>query len=77
MRESSIVARSYAASIFELANRHNLLDEFTAKIYACKNATKISSIKMPIAIRIGTGAVHNEPAIPASTYIPVNANTTA
>jgi F-type H+-transporting ATPase subunit delta len=34
MRESSIVARSYAASVFELAQRHELEDEFTASFNA-------------------------------------------
>jgi F-type H+-transporting ATPase subunit delta len=34
MRESSIVARSYAASVFELAQRHGLLEEFTASFNA-------------------------------------------
>src|SRR5688572_4623493 len=34
MREASIVARSYAASVLELAQTHNLLDEFTASFQA-------------------------------------------
>ena len=34
MKQVSIVARSYAASVFELANKHNLLDEFTASFHA-------------------------------------------
>jgi F-type H+-transporting ATPase subunit delta len=34
VKESSIVARSYAASIFELAQAHNVLDEFTASFQA-------------------------------------------
>ncbi len=34
MRESSIVARSYAASVFELAQAHGLRDEFTASFNA-------------------------------------------
>jgi F-type H+-transporting ATPase subunit delta len=32
--QSSIVARSYAASVFELAQRHGLLDEFSASFNA-------------------------------------------
>ena len=36
MRERSIVARSYAASIFELAGAHGLRDEFTASFNALK-----------------------------------------
>ncbi len=38
MRESSIVARSYAASIFELADAHGLREEFTASFSALKGA---------------------------------------
>ncbi|HEY0305436.1 MAG TPA: ATP synthase F1 subunit delta [Longimicrobiales bacterium] len=34
MRESSIVARSYAASVFELAENHGLREEFTASFNA-------------------------------------------
>ena len=34
MREASIVARSYAASVFELAQQHELVDEFTASFSA-------------------------------------------
>lgn len=34
MKPTSIVARSYAASVFELAQTHGLLDEFTASFNA-------------------------------------------
>src|SRR5215204_1406742 len=34
MREGSVVARSYAASVFELAGTHGLREEFTASFNA-------------------------------------------
>ena len=46
MRTSSIVARSYAASVFELAQRHELVDEFTASFHALSSVVADPRVRM-------------------------------
>jgi F-type H+-transporting ATPase subunit delta len=45
MRESSIVARSYAASVFELAQSHDLVDEFSASFSALSSMLGDAAIR--------------------------------
>lgn len=45
MRETSIVARSYAASIFELAQTHGVVDEFTASFTALSGVVKDPTVR--------------------------------
>lgn len=45
MRESSIVARSYAASVFELAQSHGLQDEFSASFHALAGVLDDAAIR--------------------------------
>ncbi len=45
MREASIVSRSYAASVFELAESHGLLDEFTASFQALSSMLSDAGIR--------------------------------
>ena len=45
MRESSIVARSYAESVFELAQAHGLTDEFTASFNALNSVLADAQVR--------------------------------